>query len=106
MWHVEVMDLGVVLIFSLLSPRLGLCHVVPLMATDISLCHALVYCVPTPGPPSTSKLSRPTEGMEGMEGKGEAEELSTGPLSVLAMSVKNNTQVGVISNNRSLTGRV
>ena len=56
-----------------------------------------------PGPPSTSKLSG---AMEGMEGKGEAEELSTGPLSVLAMSVKNNTQVGVISNNRSLTGRV
>jgi hypothetical protein len=33
------------------------------------------------------------------QGKKEEEEFSTGPLSVLMMSVKNNTQVGRFSNN-------
>ncbi|XP_062171888.1 uncharacterized protein LOC133877555 [Alnus glutinosa] len=50
-------------------------------------------------------MSRPME-EEGV-GKNEEEEFNTGPLSVLMMSVKNNTQVLInCRNNRKLLGRV
>ncbi|KAF8077201.1 Small nuclear ribonucleoprotein Sm D2 [Hirschfeldia incana] len=49
--------------------------------------------------------SRPME--EDTNGKTEEEEFNTGPLSVLMMSVKNNTQVLInCRNNRKLLGRV
>ena len=54
--------------------------------------------------PRLPSLAAETRLLLWMEGKGEAEEQSTGPLSVLAMSVKTNTQLGVISNNRNLLG--
>ncbi|XP_027163759.1 small nuclear ribonucleoprotein Sm D2 [Coffea eugenioides] len=44
---------------------------------------------------------------EDVPGKNEEEEFNTGPLSVLMMSVKNNTQVLInCRNNRKLLGRV
>lgn len=47
------------------------------------------------------------KGGSGEEGKNEEEEFNTGPLSVLMMSVKNNTQVLInCRNNRKLLGRV
>ncbi|XP_059298110.1 uncharacterized protein LOC132050765 [Lycium ferocissimum] len=50
-------------------------------------------------------MSRPME--EDAPGKNEEEEFNTGPLSVLMMSVKNNTQVLInCRNNRKLLGRV
>ncbi|KAJ8547419.1 hypothetical protein K7X08_011005 [Anisodus acutangulus] len=50
-------------------------------------------------------MSRPME--EDVPGKNEEEEFNTGPLSVLMMSVKNNTQVLInCRNNRKLLGRV
>ncbi|XP_012072349.1 small nuclear ribonucleoprotein Sm D2 [Jatropha curcas] len=49
-------------------------------------------------------MSRP---MEEEGGKNEEEEFNTGPLSVLMMSVKNNTQVLInCRNNKKLLGRV
>ncbi|XP_010259545.1 PREDICTED: small nuclear ribonucleoprotein Sm D2 isoform X1 [Nelumbo nucifera] len=51
------------------------------------------------------KMSRPME--EDANVKNEEEEFNTGPLSVLMMSVKNNTQVLInCRNNRKLLGRV
>ncbi|KAK1420476.1 hypothetical protein QVD17_22103 [Tagetes erecta] len=51
------------------------------------------------------KLSRPME--EDAPTKNEEEEFNTGPLSVLMMSVKNNTQVLInCRNNKKLLGRV
>ncbi|KAK7251671.1 hypothetical protein RIF29_35064 [Crotalaria pallida] len=53
---------------------------------------------------SYSQVSRP---MEEDTTKNEEEEFNTGPLSVLMMSVKNNTQVLInCRNNRKLLGRV
>ncbi|XP_057484249.1 uncharacterized protein LOC130770718 [Actinidia eriantha] len=50
-------------------------------------------------------MSRPME--EDAPAKNEEEEFSTGPLSVLMMSVKNNTQVLInCRNNKKLLGRV
>ncbi|WMV47625.1 hypothetical protein MTR67_041010 [Solanum verrucosum] len=50
--------------------------------------------------------SRPME-EDAPQGKNEEEEFNTGPLSVLMMSVKNNTQVLInCRNNRKLLGRV
>ncbi|KAL8513441.1 hypothetical protein ACS0TY_012776 [Phlomoides rotata] len=50
-------------------------------------------------------MSRPME--EDAPGKNEEEEFNTGPLSVLMMSVKNNTQVLInCRNNRKLLGHV
>ncbi|VFQ73903.1 unnamed protein product [Cuscuta campestris] len=50
-------------------------------------------------------MSRPME--EDVPGKTEEEEFNTGPLSVLSMSVRNNTQVLInCRNNRKLLGRV
>ncbi|CAH9096042.1 unnamed protein product [Cuscuta epithymum] len=50
-------------------------------------------------------MSRPME--EDAPGKNEEEEFNTGPLSVLMMSVRNNTQVLInCRNNRKLLGRV
>lgn len=55
--------------------------------------------------PDSSKMSRPME--EDAVGKNEEEEFNTGPLSVLMMSVKNNTQVLInCRNNKKLLGRV
>uniref|UniRef100_A0A1J3I631 Small nuclear ribonucleoprotein Sm D2 n=1 Tax=Noccaea caerulescens TaxID=107243 RepID=A0A1J3I631_NOCCA len=51
-------------------------------------------------------MSRPME-EDNNRGKTEEEEFNTGPLSVLMMSVKNNTQVLInCRNNRKLLGRV
>ncbi|KAK6937372.1 LSM domain, eukaryotic/archaea-type, partial [Dillenia turbinata] len=51
------------------------------------------------------RKSRPME--EDTNGKNEEEEFNTGPLSVLMMSVKNNTQVLInCRNNKKLLGRV
>ncbi|KAK4732267.1 hypothetical protein R3W88_025255 [Solanum pinnatisectum] len=51
-------------------------------------------------------MSRPME-EDAVQGKNEEEEFNTGPLSVLMMSVKNNTQVLInCRNNRKLLGRV
>ncbi|KAI4373950.1 hypothetical protein MLD38_012007 [Melastoma candidum] len=53
----------------------------------------------------SAEMSRPTEEDQG--GKNEEEEFNTGPLSVLMMSVKNNTQVLInCRNNKKLLGRV
>ncbi|KAI3773152.1 hypothetical protein L6452_04355 [Arctium lappa] len=53
----------------------------------------------------TSNMSRPME--EDGQTKNEEEEFNTGPLSVLMMSVKNNTQVLInCRNNKKLLGRV
>ncbi|KAI4368350.1 hypothetical protein MLD38_016917 [Melastoma candidum] len=53
----------------------------------------------------SAEMSRPTEEEQG--GKNEEEEFNTGPLSVLMMSVKNNTQVLInCRNNKKLLGRV
>ncbi|CAA0832016.1 Small nuclear ribonucleoprotein family protein [Striga hermonthica] len=50
-------------------------------------------------------MSRPMD--EDVPGKNEEEEFHTGPLSVLMMSVKNNTQVLInCRNNRKLLGHV
>uniref|UniRef100_A0A0D3A090 Small nuclear ribonucleoprotein Sm D2 n=1 Tax=Brassica oleracea var. oleracea TaxID=109376 RepID=A0A0D3A090_BRAOL len=47
------------------------------------------------------------DGCYSLQGKTEEEEFNTGPLSVLMMSVKNNTQVLInCRNNRKLLGRV
>ncbi|GER34707.1 small nuclear ribonucleoprotein family protein [Striga asiatica] len=52
-----------------------------------------------------AKMSRPME--EDAPGKNEEEEFNTGPLSVLMMSVKNNTQVLInCRNNKKLLGHV
>ncbi|KAA0044802.1 small nuclear ribonucleoprotein Sm D2-like [Cucumis melo var. makuwa] len=57
-----------------------------------------------PGSTSSYDMSRP---MEEDTSKNEEEEFNTGPLSVLMMSVKNNTQVLInCRNNKKLLGRV
>ncbi|KAH9327726.1 hypothetical protein KI387_007904, partial [Taxus chinensis] len=56
-------------------------------------------------PQTTFKMSKPME--EDVPEKTEEEEFNTGPLSVLMMSVKNNTQVLInCRNNKKLLGRV
>ncbi|XVF21981.1 hypothetical protein REPUB_Repub12eG0135400 [Reevesia pubescens] len=53
------------------------------------------------------KMSRPMDEDTNVGGKNEEEEFNTGPLSVLMMSVKNNTQVLInCRNNKKLLGRV
>lgn len=62
--------------------------------------------LPPPGSPAARPPSLPMA-EEATQGKKEEEEFSTGPLSVLMMSVKNNTQVLInCRNNKKLLGRV